>query len=89
MRLRGLRIASGRLDLEAATLRCPLHLEDCYLDGPGPVVLDYATVSLLTFMGCCWQGWRGSRCTVTKDLDLTGSTFRGRLRLVAQASPGP
>lgn len=41
VRLRGLRI-SGHLDLEAVALRCPLHLEDCYLDDPRPVVLNHA-----------------------------------------------
>ena len=87
VRLRGLRI-SGRLDLEAATLRCPLHLEDCYLDGPGPVVLDYATVSLLTFMGCYLAGLAGKSLTVTKDLDLTGSTFTGPLRLISAGITG-
>jgi hypothetical protein len=39
VRLCGARI-SGRLDLESATVRCPLLLEDCYLDAPEPVALD-------------------------------------------------
>jgi hypothetical protein len=53
VRLRGARI-SGRLDLESATVRCPLLLEDCYLDGPESVVLDYATVHLIVFPAAEW-----------------------------------
>jgi hypothetical protein len=51
VRLRGARIR-GRLDLESATVRCPLLLEDCYFDGPDPVALDYATapLSIATFL---------------------------------------
>ena len=80
VRLRHQRV-SGRLDLEAATLRCPLVLQDCYLDDPGPVILDYATASLLSFTGCCLGGLAGDTLTVTKDLDLAGSTFTGSLSL--------
>jgi len=80
VRLRGLRI-SGHLNLEAATLRCPLQLTDCYLDDPDPVVLYHAIVSLLTLNGCHLAGLEGDSLTVTKDLDLTGSTFTGPLRL--------
>ena len=87
VRLRGLRI-SGRLDLEAATIRCPLQLQDCYLDGPGPVLLDFATVSVLTFTGCYLAGLVGDSLTVTKDLNLTGSTFTGPLRLISASVAG-
>ena len=37
VKLRGARI-TGSLDLEAATLTCPLLLQDCYIDEP--VILD-------------------------------------------------
>ena len=80
VRLRGVRI-SGRLDLEAATLRCPLRLEDCYLGNLRPVILDYATVSLLTLTGCRLAGLAGNMLVVTKELDLSGSTFTGPLWL--------
>jgi hypothetical protein len=80
MRLRWVRI-SGRLDLEAATLRCPLRLENCYLDDPRPVILDYATVTLLTITGCRLAGLAGDTLIVTKELDLSSSTFTGPLRL--------
>ena len=80
MRLRGVLI-SGQLDLAEASLCWPLHLTDCHLDGAGPVVLDRATVSLLTLNGCYVAGLEGDSLTVTKDLDLRGSTFAGPLRL--------
>jgi hypothetical protein len=80
VRLRGVLI-SGQLDLAEASLRWPLHLTDCYLDEAAPVVLDRAIVSLLTFNGCYLAGLEGDSLTVTKDLDLRGSTFAGPLRL--------
>jgi hypothetical protein len=80
VRLRGARILGG-LDLEAATLRCPLRLDNCYLDGP-PLVLDYAAVSLLTVTRCQLAGLTGEALTVSKDLDLAGSTFTGPVALV-------
>ena len=49
VRLRGVRI-SGNLDLKAA-LRCPLHLESCFLDAK-LVCLDQATAMVLTITGC-------------------------------------
>jgi len=80
VRLRGLRI-SEHLNLEAATLRCPLRLENCYLDDLRPVNLDYATVSLVTLMRCHLAGLAGDTLVVTKALDLTGSTLTGPLML--------
>src|SRR5689334_7413642 len=44
VRLRGVKI-SGLLDLEGATLRCPLFLDSCYLDADDPACLDHATAS--------------------------------------------
>ena len=80
VRLRGARI-SGRLDLEAATLRCPLQLDNCY--APEPVIFTYATVSLLALTGCHLAGLTGDTLTVTKDLTLSGSAFTGPFRLVS------
>jgi hypothetical protein len=100
VKLRGLRI-SGPLDLEAAILRCPLHLDYCYLEDPGPAILNHAAVSLLTLSNCRLTGLYGDSLTVTKDLDLTGSKFAGPLLLPraeitgsltctgAQLEPGP
>jgi hypothetical protein len=78
VRLRGVRI-SGRLDLEAAVLRCPLYLEGCFLDGD-PVCLDQATAMALTITGCRLAGLTGETLTASA-LDLSGSTVTGPLRL--------
>ena len=78
--LRGVRI-SGHLDLEAATLRCPLRLEHCYFSNPRPVNFDYAIASLLTLTRCHLTGLRGDTLTVTKEIELKGSTFTSHLRL--------
>jgi hypothetical protein len=80
VRLRGLRI-EGCLDLEGAAVRCPLRLRECYLDDPGPVILDYAGVPLLTLTKCSLGGLTGSALTVTKDFGLSGSFFTGPLHL--------
>jgi hypothetical protein len=76
VRLRGARI-SGHLDLESATLRCPLILQDCYLDSEQPVVLDYATVSRLSVVRCQLAGLTADLLVVTKELDLSRSTISG------------
>ena len=80
VRLRGVRI-TGCLDLEGALARCPLRLHECFLDDPGLVILDYASVSLVTLTSCCLGGLTGNGLIVTKDFDLSGSTFSGPLRL--------
>jgi hypothetical protein len=80
VRLRGVRI-SGPLDLESATLRCPLVLEDCYLDNKEPVVLRYSTVSLLRLVRCRLAGLSADMLVVTKEMELTRSTFTGAVRL--------
>jgi len=87
VRLRGLRI-SGHLDLTAVILRCPLHLEDCYFDDPGPVVLSNAMASALTFHRCQVEGLHGDSLTVSRNLDLSGSTFAGPLRLAGASIVG-
>ena len=80
VRMRGVRI-SGHLDLEAASLRCPLSLEYCYLDTDEPVCLDYATASHVTLTGCQLAGLRGKMLTAN-EVNLSGSTLRGPLVLV-------
>src|SRR4051794_29933931 len=64
VRLNGVRI-SGRMDLEAATLRCPLRLSTCFLDDPQPVQLNYATTSLLEITDSHLAGLQGDRLVVT------------------------
>jgi hypothetical protein len=82
VRLRGARI-SGRVDLESATVRCPLLLEDCYLDSPDPVALAYATVPRMVLSRCrVVGGLTADLLVVTKELDLGGSTFEGVVRLL-------
>ena len=81
VRLRGARI-SGPVDLESATLRCPLVLEDCYFDSERPLVLDYATVSLLRLVRCRFAGLTADTVVVTKELDLERSVVTGAVKLI-------
>lgn len=80
VRLRGARI-TGVFDLESATLRCPLVLEDCYFDSVQPLVFDYATVSLLRLVRCRFAGLSANLLTVTKEMNLR-STVTGAVVLV-------
>jgi hypothetical protein len=89
VRLRGVRI-SGLLDLKAATLRCPLSLDGCYLDASEPACLDHATALQVTLSGC-WlvAGLTGemltarsvvlNRCVLNGPLRLTEASLTGRL----------
>ena len=81
VRLEGVRVL-GRLDLEAATLRCPLRLTVCLLDDPESFVVDYASASLLAMTHCHLAGFSGDRLTVTHELDLSHSSFTGLVRLL-------
>jgi hypothetical protein len=58
VRLRGVRI-SGPLDCQAATLRCPLSLDGCYLDADEPVCFDHATALVLALVECHLGGLSG------------------------------
>ncbi len=87
VRLQGVRI-SGQLDLGSATLRCPLQLQSCYLDNDGPVFLDYATASVLVLTGCHMAGLKADVLVVTRQLDLTGTTFTGPVWLRGAAIAG-
>jgi hypothetical protein len=81
VRLRGVKI-SGLLDLEGATLRCPLSLDSCYLDTDDPVCLDHATASRVALTGCQLAGLTASMLTA-RQIDLSRSTLRiGRLSLM-------
>jgi hypothetical protein len=74
VRLRGVKI-SGLLDLEGATLRCPLSLDSCYLDSDDPVRLDHATASRVALTGCQLAGLTASMLTA-RQIDLSHSTLR-------------
>lgn len=79
VRLRGVKI-SGLLDLEGATLRCPLSLDSCYLDSVHPACLDHATASQVTLTGCCLSGLTADMLTA-RHVDLSRSTLTGPLSL--------
>ena len=85
VRLRGIRI-SGPLDLQAATLHCPLHLDSCILDAQ-LVCLDQAAATVLTITGCHLAGLTGETLTAN-TLDLSGSTLTGPLRLPGASMTG-
>jgi predicted acyltransferase (DUF342 family) len=77
--LRGVKI-SGFLDLATATLRCPLLLDHCYLDGPPPA-LGYATATILGILNSVMPGLTADSLTVTRDISLAGSVFTGPVSL--------
>jgi hypothetical protein len=85
VRLRGARII-GTLDLESATLRCPLVLQDCYLELP--VVLDYTTVSRLELVHCWVEGLGADGLIVTQELDLSQSKVTREVTLVGASITG-
>jgi hypothetical protein len=79
VRLRGVRI-SGKLDFEAATLRRPLSLADCYLDSAEPACFEQAIARLVYLTGCHLSGFSGDTLGAT-DLSLDRSTLTGAVRL--------
>jgi hypothetical protein len=79
VRLAGARI-SGHLDFEAATLRCPLLLDDCYLDAAEAPCFDHARAQLVRLTGCHMAGIRAESLTAT-EFGLRGSTVDGPVRL--------
>ena len=72
---------TGLLDLEAATVRCPVRLKECYFDAEKPAVLDLATVPVLEILECHLAGMTAGWLVVTKRLDLSMSTFTGPVQL--------
>ena len=81
IRIRGVRIG-GHLDLEAATLRCPLSLDNCYFDVNKPAFIDHATASIVTLAQCRLAGLSAEGLHA-KSLDLSGSTFTALVELGA------
>jgi len=87
IQLRGVRIA-GQLDLEGATLRCPLFLDKCYFATDVPVLVSQATAMDVTLTGCLLAGLNGGQF-VAKALDLSRSTVTGALWLPDAVIDGP
>ena len=69
--VRGARI-NGGLNLEAATLGCPLILEGCYFDGP--INLRQARAENICLTGCQLTCVDASQLETRSDLDLRRST---------------
>ena len=81
VRLRGVLI-SGLLDLEGATLRCPLSLDRCYLDASDPVRLDRATATRIALTRCQLAGGLTANMLTAGQVDLCRSTLlKGPLSL--------
>lgn len=75
IKLRGARI-TGHLNLEAATLTCPLLLHDCYLDEQ--VNLDEAITLSIKMTGCVIPGLTARQLRTKGDLNLSGARFTGK-----------
>ena len=86
VRLRGVRI-SGLLDLEGATLRCPLSLDSCYLDADDPACLDHATASRVALTGCQLAGLTANSSRRDKLISAAQPCAPGHSRSCAPASP--
>jgi len=76
VRLRRVRI-DGFLDLESATVRCPLWLVDCELDERQPVMLEFASAPLLVLRRCRLGGLAGYYVKVAANVDLQGTVCTG------------
>jgi hypothetical protein len=80
IKLQGVRI-TGPLDLEAATLACPVLLQGCFLDEQ--VVLRGATAVAVRLLGCHLPGLAADQFTTRSNLELNrGCTIHGEVRLV-------
>jgi hypothetical protein len=86
IRLRGIRI-SGHLDLEAATLRCPLFLDSCYFDSDEPACLDRANASLVAIARCQLAGLTGDGL-IARGLDVSHSALTGAVSLAGASITG-
>src|SRR5215213_7303053 len=67
LRLQGARI-TGKLDLEAVTVRCPVSLQGCYFDEE--VILKEADVVALRLSGCHLPGLSAQQIKVSRNLEL-------------------
>ena len=80
VRIRGARIG-GTLDFEAAILRCPLHLESCFIDKP--MKFDSARMPSLVLSGSFTQGISADGI-ISKDSVFLNKGFsaKGEVRLL-------
>jgi hypothetical protein len=79
IKLRGARI-TGSLDLEGATLACPLLLQDCHFDEP--VNLSDAAAPAIRLPGCHLPALTANQLRTTANLELNhGFAARGEIRL--------
>jgi hypothetical protein len=79
LKLGGARI-TGSLDLEGATLACPLLLRDCHFDEP--VNLSDATAPAIRLPGCHLPALTADQLRTTANLELNhGFAARGEIRL--------
>jgi hypothetical protein len=69
LRLRGARI-TGRLDLEAATLRCPVSFQNCFFEEP--IVLNLARAVSIRLSGCHLPGFAAQQLETRGNLNLDG-----------------
>jgi len=72
VKVRGARI-TGTLDLEAATLVCPLLLHGCYFDKP--VNLSEVTAPAIKMPGCHLPGLTAVQLRTARDLGLDRTRF--------------
>jgi adhesin HecA-like repeat protein len=80
VRLAGARI-TGRLDLEAATLACPLLLQDCYLEQP--IRLKETRAPVVRLPGCHVPGLAADQLETRGDLEINERfTATGEVRLL-------
>jgi hypothetical protein len=78
LRLGGARI-TGTLDLEAASLRCPLVLENCSFEGP--VNLNGVRAPSIRLPSCRVPGLTADQVEIESDLDLGGVVADGEVSL--------
>lgn len=79
LKLAGARI-TGTLDLEAATLVCPLWLRRCFFDQP--INLREVQAPSVGLPGCHAPGLAGGQLQTRGDLNLEGFAARGEINLV-------
>jgi adhesin HecA-like repeat protein len=79
VRVRGARI-TGRLNLEAATLACPLLLQDCYLEQS--ISLNQARAQVILLPGCHLPGLTAEQLETRGNLVLDRSSVTGEVRLL-------
>ena len=79
VRLRGARI-TGQLNLEAATLVCPLLLQDCHLERP--VYLNEAHAPVIRLLGCHLPGLTADQLETRGNLVLDRISATGEVRLL-------